>query len=112
MHGDIKSQGYWEKVISIPENYEVELLEDPGVDKLSDVEESLIGEIFKNFGSKSRWELCDFTHTLDEWQNPNGSSIKIDYRDILRSSKLTESEIESILEEIENLALTEMYLEH
>ncbi len=107
--GDSRTGGLWEKAVSTPANYEVSLVEDPGEDKLSDAEDQLIREIFDQHGTKSRWELRDFTHTLAEWQDPKGSSIRIDYREILRAGGKTEGEIESILEEIENLAKMEMY---
>lgn len=110
VHGDSQTEGLWGKAISIPENNEVSLIEDPGNDRLSEAEESLIREVFDQHGAKSRWEIRDFTHTLAEWQDPKGSSIKIDYKDILRAGGKTEAEIESILEDIENLALMEKYL--
>lgn len=107
--GDTQTGGLWEKSISIPANHEVSLSEDPGEDKLSDAEDQIIREIFDQHGAKSRWDLRDFTHTLAEWQDPKGSSIKIDYKEILVAGGKTEGEIESILEEIENLAKMDMY---
>lgn len=107
--GDTRTGGPWIKTISAPANNEVSLREDPGEDKLSDAEDQLIREIFDLHGAKSRWDLREFTHSLEEWQDPKGSSIKIDYKDVLRAGGKTEGEIESILEEIENLAKMEMY---
>lgn len=107
--GDTQTGGPWIKTISTPTNNEVSILEDPGDDKLSDAEDRLIREIFDEHGKKSRWDLRDFTHTLAEWQDPKGSSIKIDYKEILVAGGKTEGEIESILEEIENLAKMDMY---
>lgn len=107
--GDTQTGGLWGKSISIPANHEVSLSEDPGEDKLSDAEDQIIREIFDQHGAKSRWDLCKFTHTLAEWQDPKGSSTKIDYKEILQAGGKTEGEIESILEEIENLAKMDMY---
>lgn len=107
--GDTQTGGLWEKSISIPANHEVSLSEDPSEDKLSDAEDQVIREIFDQHGAKSRWDLCKFTHTLAEWQDPKGSSTKIDYKEILVAGGKTEGEIESILEEIENLAKMDMY---
>ena len=107
--GDSQTDGLWVKAISTPAHNEVSLIEDPGEDKLSEAEDQLIREVFDLHGAKSRWELRDFTHTLTEWQDPKGSSIKIDYKDILQAGEKTEGEIESILEEIEDLAKMEMY---
>ena len=109
VNGYTQTKGLWEKAISAPENHEVTLLENPGVDKLSDAEEQLIREIFDKYGNKSRWDIREFTHTLAEWQDPKGSSIGIDYKEILRAGEKTDAEIEAILEDIESLAVAEKF---
>lgn len=109
--GDTQTNGLWESSISAPRNHEVELCNDPGNDKLSDAEEQLIREVFAQHGSKSRWELRDFTHTLEEWEDPEGSSNRIDYKEILRAGKKTDSEVQSILSDIESLAVAEEFFE-
>lgn len=111
LHGDSQTNGLWEKTISVPANHEVSLIEDPGADKLSEAEDQLIREVFSQHGAKSRWELRDFSHTLAEWQDPKGSSIKLDYKDILRAGGKTDIEIETILEDIESLAVMDMLFE-
>lgn len=105
IHGDDESDGIWNNFISPPKNYELSLINDPGTGKLSQAEESLINEIFKTYGAIDKWELCNLSHRLPEWQNPNGSAIPIDYKDILRGAGRTEIEIETIIDEIENIAL-------
>jgi hypothetical protein len=110
MHGETEAEGPWRAAISLPSNNEVELQSDPGTEKLSEVEEQLIEEVFANFGKRNRWQLRDLTHNLPEWHDPNGSSIRIEYKDILFNSGKTEEEIESILEEIESLARMDEYL--
>jgi hypothetical protein len=49
-------------------------------------------------------------HTFPEWQNPKGSAIPIDYRDILKAGGKTDLEIAAIEEEMEHLALTDRLL--
>jgi len=110
MHGDTETDGLWKQTISEPSNHEVKLISDPGNDKLSDAEENIINNIFDKHGHKSRWELRDFTHTLKEWKNPKGSSIEIEYSEILRAGGKTDSEIEAILDDIQNLAIMESHL--
>jgi uncharacterized phage-associated protein len=110
LHGECETEELWQKTISPPTNYEVRLLEDPGTDSLSDAEEQLIKETFERFGKMSRWEICDYTHDLPEWQDPHGSSIPIEYRDILREAGKTQIEVESILDEINGIALMEMHV--
>ncbi|SRR5229473_500880 len=97
----------WRNHIGEPQSYEVTLLQDPGSSELSRAEENLIDEIFGQFGRMSRWELRDYSHTLPEWSDPNGSTIPISIRDILRAGKKTEAEIAGIEAEIENLAFAE-----
>ena len=111
LNGESDTSGPWNQAISSPSNYEVTLIKDPGTDKLSDAEVSIIEETFGRFGTMSRWALCDYTHTLPEWQDPNGSSIPIDYKDVLRGDGKTEIQIQSILEELENIALIDLHFE-
>ena len=109
VHGETQIEGLWKKSISSPKDNEVEILKDPGKDKLSDAEEHLIEEIFAQYGAKSRWELRDFTHTLEEWQDPKGSSTRIEYQEILKAGHKTDAEIVSILADIESLAVEEEF---
>lgn len=101
----------WRHHISAPSGYEVTLLSEPETDELSCAEESLIGEIFSNYGKLSRWELVNLSHGLPEWQDPKGSAIPIEYRDILRAGKKTESEVAAVESELEALAAAEAMLQ-
>lgn len=101
----------WRHFISAPSNYEVSLTAEPEIDELSPAEETLIAEIFAQYGKLSRWNLVDLSHDLAEWQDPKGSAIPIEYRDILRAGKKTESEIASVESELEALAAAEAMLQ-
>jgi uncharacterized phage-associated protein len=100
----------WRDFISFPQNYEVELVsgKEAGSDELSMAEEELIEEIFGKFGKLGRWDLVKLTHELPEYVDPHGSSLTIEFRDILKAGKKTEAEIEKIETEIEDLALSEV----
>ena len=98
------SSRIWRRFISPPEDWEVSLIADPGNDELSRAEESLIDEIFSAHGARGRWELVDLSHGLPEWRDPEGGAIPIEYRDILRAGRKTESEIASIEQDLEALA--------
>ncbi len=87
---------YWHRHISSPERYEVSLLEDPGDDQLSQAEEKLLDEIFARYGDQSQWQLSDFTHEFREWQDPDGSSIPIDVKDILLAVGIDDGEADAI----------------
>jgi len=101
----------WRQFISAPSNYEVSLTAEPETEELSPVEESLIEDIFAKYGKLSRWNLVDLSHDLAEWQDPKGSAIPIEYRDILRAGKKTESEIAAVESELEALAAAEAMLQ-
>ena len=97
--------------ISAPQEYEVALVAEPETDELSRAEEALIEEVFGKFGNMSRWDLVRISHELPEWQDPNGSAIPIQYRDILRAGNKTESEIAAVEAELESLATAEAMLQ-
>ena len=97
----------WASHISGPANFEVQLRSDAGRDELSDAELALLDEVFRDHGGKSRWELVDLTHKLPEWKDPQGSTVPITYRDILKAGGKTELEIASIEDELEGVAFAE-----
>jgi uncharacterized phage-associated protein len=110
LSGDIETGGPWVQNISSPAQYEVELLKDPGTDSLSQAEVELIQEVYRKYGHMNRFALRDLTHEFQEWQDPEGSSIPIEYADILMAVGKTAIEIKSITDELENLALMDDYL--
>lgn len=110
MHGEIEKTEHWDSTISSPENHEVSLKKDPGTDSLSEAEVKIIEEVFEKYGTMARWQLRDLTHSLGEWQDPGGSTIRIEYKEILRAGGKTESEIDAIVGEIEHIALMESHM--
>ena len=109
---DPKRHTVWHRYISVPQDWEVSLLADPSSDELSPAEEELIDEIFARYSRKSRWELRDISHDLPEWEDPQGSTIPIEYRDILRVGGKTEAEIAAIEDDLENLAAVQSLAPH
>ena len=95
---------YWHRHISSPEKYEVSLIADPGDDQLSDAEEELMGEIFATYGNQSQWQLSDLTHEFPEWQDPDGSSIPIDVKDILRAVGIDDAEADAIAKDLKGFS--------
>lgn len=94
------SESFWLKHISPPQNYEVLLTRDPGYEELSRAELSLIEEIYAKYGNKTVWQLVDIVHELPEWEDPQGSAIPIQIRDILKAGNKTEIEIAAIEKEL------------
>lgn len=84
---------YWHGLISERQDHEVRLLVDqPPADALSTAEELVLDEVYAEFGHMDQWGLRDYSHTLPEWRDPNGSSVKIRIREILMSEGVSEDE--------------------
>ena len=99
----------WGRLIArASDPYCVTLKTDFDSDELSDAEEDLIHEIFERYGRLNRYVLRDKLHeVLPEWHDPQGSSLPIAYRDILRAGNKTEAEIAEIESEIESVAFVD-----
>lgn len=105
------SASAWRQCIGQPDDrYEVELIDDCGTDLLSDAEEAVLQGVFDEYGDRDRWTMVDLVHRLPEWQDPHGSAIPIQYRDILLAGGLTDVEVAGIEEELEELAAAERML--
>lgn len=79
---------------------------EPPSDELSESEEELVARVYERFGYMNRYRLRDLLHEiLPEWKDPNGSSMPIEYRDILTAGKKTAHEIAEIESEIEGVAM-------
>lgn len=102
----------WNELISSPTDYEVAALDaDTAYDELSDAEELLVRQIFEAKGKKSRWELVEEHHELPEWIDPDGSSIPLNFDEILKKSgQRSYADIETIGNELENIALLEQFI--
>lgn len=92
---------YWHRYISEREGYEVALCDAPSIDQLSPAEEALLQEVFERYGRLGQWQLRDLSHGLPEWRDPEGSSVPIDLRDILRAGGLTDEDIAAIEDALE-----------
>ena len=103
-------QTFWGRHIAHPENFEVRLAHPTTNDELSEAEMRLIEEIFAKYGHINRWALVDLVHQFREWQDPEGSAIPIQYRDILKAGGKTEGETEAILQELDELAMADALL--
>lgn len=95
----------WNRAISIPSNYQVRLIAECSPDDLSDAEEDVLAEVFREYGGFEPWPLVDTLHnTLPEWI-PTDGAIPIHYRDILLNEGWTEAEVAEVESELENVAL-------
>ena len=86
----------WRKYISLPSNYLVMAIGPRDEGRLSDHDREVLDAVFEEFGGMDKWDLVDHTHMLPEWVDPEGSSIDIDPRVILREAGYAEEGIEDI----------------
>ena len=77
-------------------DYDVELVGEPDLGPLSLRDIELLEEAVMCAAMLDRWKLRDFTHTLQEWQDPNGSSLPITPENILEALGKSNQEVEEI----------------
>lgn len=88
INGSQRDMDGWNEFITDRENYMLstakEILSTEEFDELSNVEISVLKDIWSEHGSKSKWELVDWTHeNCLEWSDPDGSSLPITYESVL-----------------------------
>ena len=93
-----EKHSYWGKHITERVGYEVTLRGSKvPCDQLSPAEEGLIDEVWDKYGHMSKYKLRDFTHTLPEWRDPQGSSTPIEIEDILRAVGYSSEDVADVL---------------
>ena len=103
---------FWHRHINRTSRYQVGVKRECAPTRISDAEARVLKEVFEEHGRQDRWALVEHLHdALDEWKDPGGSSLPIEYRDILLAAGRSEMEAASIVEEIEQLALLDQFLD-
>ena len=88
---------YWRQFISSPQGRYVSLLSSPpSPDHLSRFEHDILVNIDQEFGTFSFTKLRRYTHKLPEYQDPQGSSIRIDPEIILARAGVKEEYIKEV----------------
>lgn len=64
--GNAQSTDVWSRFTSL-EEYDVELVNDPGDSELSDEDVELLTEVSEKYGKMTGWQLVDLTHKFPEW---------------------------------------------
>jgi uncharacterized phage-associated protein len=107
-----KPKRFWSEFISPPfGDKEVKLLKPAPTGKLSRAEESLMREVFGQYGHWNRYTLRDFVlHKLPEWTDPGDTSAPITIADILRAGGEDENEIRAIQGELKSFKAVESRL--
>jgi uncharacterized phage-associated protein len=100
---DAQAQALWNSRF-MRDKYDLVAVSDRIPDsELSRFEKRILDGVYDKFKEYDFGAMIDYVHNnCPEWANPNGSSIAIDTRDILKSVGKTDEEIEWILEEIKS----------
>jgi uncharacterized phage-associated protein len=66
---------------------------------LSDSDEAVLQQVWLQYGAMDAWALRDLTHTaaVPEWQDPNGSSLPIDYETLFETNGKSKSQAKAII---------------
>ena len=75
--GDDGEWTIWVRFFQSPDSRTVLMVQSPEDDLLSTRERRIIGRVFEQFGHMTPAEIRRFTHTLPEYEDPEGSSIPI-----------------------------------
>jgi uncharacterized phage-associated protein len=105
--GEYYRDGYWGRHIAPKQDHQVALRGGVPNDQLSRAEEELIDEVFEKYGRMRRWDLVEFTHTLPEWHDPQGSSHPIDPAEILRDAGYSDDDIRDIAADLHEVELAD-----
>lgn len=95
-----KKDVFWNNHI-VTEGYFASLLADPGIEKLSQIEEDLLSKVDRRFKKYSYSDMIEYCHKLREWKHPNGSRIRIQNEELLLLLQKDKKEIEEIEGELE-----------
>ncbi len=101
------SRNYWDNFLTKKESKyypNIILINNTKQELLSDKDKEYIETISNKFKDYNEWEVEDYTHKLKEWKDPQGSSKKIRYRDIMLAIGKTEEEIEKAKNEYKALS--------
>jgi hypothetical protein len=105
-----QEQNIWNNVISSPRNYTVRLVHDIGTDNLSESEDELIDQVFRQFGEPYKnqpFALVDWLHEhLPEWKKvQKGERQPLEIKDILTAGNKSAEDIRAIEDELESLSI-------
>ena len=95
----------WDSLISPKQGYYISLSRqvcDEDFDELSKADRDILEHIWEKFGGFDRWEISDFTHSLPEWEDPQGTSLPITYKDFFLALGYEEHQASEISREIDD----------
>jgi uncharacterized phage-associated protein len=107
--GDSRELEIWRTFFTERENHQIKCRQVVDVDRLSEWDQELLAKAFEITSSMPPYMLASWTHNVfPEWEDPKGSSIPIDPKQILRLAKKSEQEIQNIEDEVESMRLLKL----
>jgi uncharacterized phage-associated protein len=106
--GRMSKAGGWDTWVADEANYMVALTDhaehvpDEELLELSDSDVDVLDRVWREYGHMDKWALVDLTHTLPEWENPNGSSLPIDWQKLLTAVGYSEGAAQRLVEQLLN----------
>lgn len=82
---------------------DIQLRQNTEFDRLSMKDREYIEKISAQFKNFTPRQMEDYTHQLPEWIDPDGSSFKIRFRDVMKALGKSEDEIIAAKEEYESI---------
>ncbi len=82
---DFAENGYWNSTIS-REDYDLKLKKDFKPYFLSVVELEILNAVDRKYKNMEKFEIADFTHSFEEWNDPGESRSPISIEDILHAT--------------------------
>ena len=94
----------WDAWISDRDSHRVSLKKNASrdrLDHLSDADIEVLEAVWDEFGHMNKWQIRDYTHEhLDEWRDPDGSSVPISEVQLLRALGRSKEESKEIAQAI------------
>lgn len=107
---DEEQQALWSKYIR-KNGYTIEMVLDPGDSELSDFEVQKLEQIFQDHGKKPFWQLCDETHSFQEWQETfsRAENSQIHLKTLLKALNMDDQYDELSTKQIEDAHFAKLF---
>ncbi len=98
-----KLQSLWDEYIGPRQHNTIPLIKMPDTDVLSEAEERILADAHAKISPMRTGQLIEWCHKFPEWSDPEGSSVRIDPKSVLRlTTVLTSKDIDAIEEEVDH----------
>ncbi|RLJ18062.1 hypothetical protein DJ030_12675 [bacterium endosymbiont of Escarpia laminata] len=109
----LDTSGEWNSMISPRNGHKISIVDESEVsfDELSDAEMEIADAVFVEYGHIPRFRLAEITHSFSEWKNPDSSSLRISYMDILKALGYKDGEIQQSIQHMQHQQAVDDFFE-